>query len=144
MATAPAATRPTVSRPELLPPPRWSRMPYFFWNVKSAWPGRKSVRSSSYSSGCASSFLTSSAIGVPVVFPSKTPERISTRSFSCRGETSGDVPGRRRSRNVWTSLSSSAMPGGQPSTTAPTAVPWLSPNVVIRKFVPKVFMGYTS
>ncbi len=30
-ATAPAATRPTVSRPDDLPPPRWSRIPYFSW-----------------------------------------------------------------------------------------------------------------
>ena len=29
-ATAPAATRAAVSRPEARPPPRWSRMPYFF------------------------------------------------------------------------------------------------------------------
>ena len=32
-------------------------------------------------------------MGVPVVFPSKTPDRISTVSVSCRGEVSGDVPG---------------------------------------------------
>ena len=30
-ATAPAATRPAVSRPEARPPPRWSRIPYFAW-----------------------------------------------------------------------------------------------------------------
>jgi len=39
-ATAPAATRATVSLPELLPPPRQSRRPNFFFQVKSAWPGR--------------------------------------------------------------------------------------------------------
>ena len=46
-ARAPAATRPTVSLPELLPPPRWSRMPYFSWYVTSAWPGRKTSRRAS-------------------------------------------------------------------------------------------------
>ena len=39
-AMAPAATRIAVSRAELRPPPRWSRMPYFISYVMSAWPGR--------------------------------------------------------------------------------------------------------
>src|SRR4029079_8315993 len=32
----------------------------------------------------------------------------------------------------------SGMPGGQPSTTQPSATPWLSPNVVTRNRWPKV------
>src|SRR5690348_3603857 len=36
------------------------------------------------------------------------------------------------------SASVSAMPGGQPSTTQPSAGPWLSPQVVTRKRWPKV------
>jgi hypothetical protein len=38
------------------------------------------------------------------------------------------------------SLSASAIPAGQPSITTPTAGPWLSPKVVILKFLPNVFM----
>lgn len=41
-ATAPAATRPIVSRAELLPPPRGSRKPYLASYVKSACDGRQS------------------------------------------------------------------------------------------------------
>ena len=36
------------------------------------------------------------------------------------------------------SASESAIPGGQPSTTQPIAGPWLSPNVVTVKSVPRV------
>jgi hypothetical protein len=39
-ATAPAATRPMVSRAEDRPPPRWSRKPYLASKAKSAWLGR--------------------------------------------------------------------------------------------------------
>jgi hypothetical protein len=37
------------------------------------------------------------------------------------------------------SVSASAMPGGQPSTTQPIAGPWLSPKEVTQKSFPKVF-----
>ena len=77
-------------------------------------------------------------IGVPVVRPSKVPERIRTRSGSWRGEVCVESPGRRRSSQGWMSASLSARPGGQPSTTAPMAGPWLSPQVVKRKTRPKL------
>src|SRR6478672_5823287 len=79
-----------------------------------------------------------SAIGVPVVLPSYTPERISTRSSSRRCVTWRDVPGFLRSRSGWMSASESSIPGGQPSTTQPIAGPCDSPNVVTVKRVPRV------
>ena len=54
----------------------------------------------------------SNAIGVPVVVPSKRPERISTRSDSCRCETWRDVPGLRRSSSFWISSTVNVSPGG--------------------------------
>src|ERR1700743_3331577 len=57
---------------------------------------------------------------------------------SLRGETNFDCPGRRRSRSVWMSASTSGMPGGQPSITQPIAGPWLSPKVVMRNMWPNV------
>ena len=74
---------------------------------------------------------------MPSVTPSKTPERISTRSSSWRGVVSELWPGRRRSRSRWISAASSGSRGGQPSTTTPTPPPWLSPKVVIWKVCPK-------
>ncbi len=79
-----------------------------------------------------------SAIGVPVVRPSYTPERISTRSSSRRCVTCLEVPGLRRSRSGWMSASVSSIPGGQPSITHPIAGPWDSPKVVTVKRVPRV------
>src|SRR6187399_118104 len=79
-----------------------------------------------------------SAMGVPVVLPSYTPERISTLSSSCRCVTCREVPGLRRSRSGWMSASESAIPGGQPSTMQPIAGPWDSPKVVTVKRVPRV------
>src|SRR5688572_4950385 len=79
-----------------------------------------------------------SAIGVPVVLPSYTPERISTRSSSRRWVTWREVPGFLGSRSGWMSASESAIPGGQPSITHPIAGPWDSPNVVTVKRVPRV------
>src|SRR5688572_11109895 len=77
-------------------------------------------------------------IGVPVVLPSNVPERILTRSASRRWVVNLLVPGLRASRNGWIASSSSASPGGHPSTTAPSAGPWLSPQVVKRSTRPKV------
>ena len=77
-------------------------------------------------------------IGVPVVRPSNTPERMRTSSGSCRCVVKRDVPGRRLSRNGWRSASDNATPGGQPSTIAPSAGPWLSPHVVKRNTRPNV------
>jgi hypothetical protein len=85
-----------------------------------------------------SSLRISSAIGVPVVRPSNTPERISTVSLSRRWVTWREVPGLRRSRSFWMSASASARPGGQPSTTQPIAGPWLSPKEVTQKSLPRV------
>jgi len=86
----------------------------------------------------ASSLRISSAIGVPVVRPSKTPDRISTVSVSRRWVTWRDVPGLRRSRSCWMSATASSNPGGQPSTTQPIAGPCDSPNEVTQKSLPKV------
>ena len=85
--------------------------------------------------GRASSLRTSIAIGVPSVWPSKTPERISARSASSRGVVSLLWPGRRRSRSRWISSSVIGRRGGQPSTTTPTPPPCDSPKVVTRKDV---------
>src|ERR1044071_2475258 len=79
-----------------------------------------------------------SAMGVPVVFPSYTPERISTRSSSRRCVTCREVPGFLRSSSGWMSFSESSIPGGQPSTTQPIAGPCDSPKVVTVKRVPRV------
>ena len=78
------------------------------------------------------------AIGVPVVRPSNTPDRMRTSSGSCRCVVKRDWPGRRRSSQGWMSASDSAMRGGQPSTTQPIAGPWLSPQVVTRNRWPKL------
>src|SRR5439155_4502323 len=85
-----------------------------------------------------SSFLMTKPIAVPVVLPSNTPDRISMRSDSWRCVTWRELPGLRRSRSRWMSLSASPSPGGQPSTTPPKAGPWLSPNEVTQYSRPKV------
>ena len=78
---------------------------------------------------------------MPVVAPSKTPERIRTASVSRRWVVWRVLPGRRRSRSGWMSSSPSGSPGGQPSMTQPIAAPWLSPQVVTRNALPMVFPG---
>src|SRR5699024_2329281 len=75
-------------------------------------------------------------MGVPVVFPSNTPERISTESLSMRLVVYLLCPGLRLSRNACISFSVSGSPAGQPSITTPTAAPWDSPHVVIRNILP--------
>src|SRR5262245_35950979 len=85
-----------------------------------------------------SSFGTVRPIGVPRVWPSKTPLTIRTVSVSRRWLVSRLWPGRRRSRSGWMSASESGSREGQPSTTAPTAAPCDSPQVVTRKSWPKV------
>src|SRR5215469_10370789 len=77
-------------------------------------------------------------IGVPVVRPSKTPERMRTWSPSRRWLTKCEVPVRRRSTSCCRSASLSSSPGGQPSTMHPSAGPWLSPKVVTVKSLPMV------
>src|SRR3546814_394407 len=81
----------------------------------------------------------SSAIGVPVVTPSNTPERISTSSASWRCEVCRERPVARRARSAVKSPGASSSPGGQPSTTQPMAGPCDSPKVVTRSNWPKVF-----
>src|SRR6187455_2387016 len=51
-----------------------------------------------------------------------------------------DWPGRRRSSAAWISSRLRGTPAGQPSITAPSAGPWLSPKVVRRNSSPKVFI----
>ena len=51
------------------------------------------------------------------------------------------VPGRRRSRSRCTSAPDSSRPGGTPSTTTPTAGPWLSPKVETTRNSPKQLPG---
>ena len=77
-------------------------------------------------------------IGVPVVLPSKTPDRMRTVSGSRRWLVNCEVPGRRRSTSACRSACASAKPGGQPSTTQPNAGPWLSPKLVTVKILPKL------
>src|SRR3954447_5044921 len=75
-------------------------------------------------------------MGVPVVLPSNTPERMRTASGSLRWLTKCEVPVRRRFTSPCRSLSDSSSPGGQPSTMQPSAGPWLSPKVVTVKSLP--------
>src|SRR5258708_12557579 len=77
-----------------------------------------------------------SAIGVPVVTPSNTPDRILTVSGSWRCVTKRDWPGRRFSIHTWMSASLSGRRGGVPSTTQPIPAPWLSPHPVHRTTLP--------
>src|SRR4051812_36088701 len=82
-------------------------------------------------------------MGVPVVTSmplssGNVPERILTVSGSRRWVVKRDCPGRRWSRNGWMSAALSGILGGQPSTTQPSATPWLSPKVVTRNKWPKV------
>ena len=74
----------------------------------------------------------------PVRSSAKTPDRILTASGSRRCVVKRDWPGRRRSRSAWMSAASSGIIGGQPSTTQPSAGPWLSPKVVTRNRWPNV------
>ena len=75
---------------------------------------------------------------MPVVTPSNTPETIFTSSGSRRWVVKRDWPGRRRSIQCWMSGSLNGTSGGTPSTTQPMDGPWLSPQVVKRKAVPKL------
>src|SRR5215831_18323484 len=77
-------------------------------------------------------------MGVPSVWPSKTPERICTTSVSFRWVTMALWPGTRRSRSGWMSASDRGRRAGQPSTTAPTPAPCDSPHVVTRNSCPQV------
>src|SRR5690606_26392750 len=80
-------------------------------------------------------------MGVPVVNPSWTPERISTTSASRRAEVCRVRPVARRARSATKSPGDRASPGGQPSTTQPIAGPWLSPKVVTANCLPNVLLA---
>jgi len=78
-------------------------------------------------------------MGVPVVSPSKTPERISTLSASDRGVSIEERPGLRLAISLTKSSSDKGMPEGQPSITVPMPFPCDSPKVVILNAFPKEF-----
>ena len=84
-------------------------------------------------------------IGVPVEYPSKIPERISSLSPSFRLVTAAlspdllDCPGRRLSKAFCIFSSSILILLGVPSIITPRPTPWLSPKVVILKIFPNVF-----
>ena len=73
---------------------------------------------------------------MPVVFPSNTPERISTESVSFLFVVYLLWPGFLRSRNTCISASLNGSPAGQPSTTTPIPGPCYSPRVEMRNILP--------
>ena len=87
----------------------------------------------------ASMFFTIMEMGVPRVFPSKTPESISILSASFLWVVILLCPGRLLSSSYCMSSAEIASPAGQPSTITPNARPWDSPQVVILKNLPKLF-----
>ena len=68
--------------------------------------------------------------GVPVVFPSKTPERMRGSSASRRAVDMGLFPGARRAISARIKSISTPMPGGTCSNTTPMAGPWDSPKMI--------------
>ena len=72
--------------------------------------------------------------------PQETPLRISTLSASLRLVVMALCPGRRLLSSDWMKPVSISIPAGMPSTTPPTASPWLSPKVVRVNNVPVVFI----
>jgi len=127
LATAPPATRPTVSRPLARPAPHQSpASPYFRKKLLSACPGLISSLTWRYWSmwmSCVSTLRINSPTGAPVVTPSNIPLTTSTRSVSSRGESSLLWPGRRLSSSFWIIATSSLMPDGTPLTMANSAPP---------------------
>jgi hypothetical protein len=81
---------------------------------------------------------SSTAIGVPSVVPSNTPDRISG-VFGSRRAVSKTPEGFAVLNAAVKSSEVSGIPAGHPSTTTPIAAPWLSPNVVTLKIIPNVF-----
>ncbi len=67
---------------------------------------------------------------VPVVIPSKIPERNSTVSGSFRWVTILDWPGFLLFNSSCIALKSITTPAGKPSMIPPIAMPWDSPKVV--------------
>ena len=77
------------------------------------------------------------AMGVPVVRPWNTPERMRTVSDSLRLVAVAPCPGLRRSSSRCRSSSLRGRPAGQPSSTPPRPGPWDSPYEVRRRMRPK-------
>ena len=72
-------------------------------------------------------------------WPSNTPDRDLDRNrVRVAAWCTCFCPGLRRSSQRWIASALTGTPGGQPSTVAPSAGPWLSPHVVTRKRWPKV------
>ena len=76
-------------------------------------------------------------IEVPVVLPSKIPDKNSTVSGSLRCVTILDCPGLRLFNSFWIASKSTCNPAGNPSMIPPIAVPWDSPYVVTFNKFPK-------
>ena len=68
------------------------------------------------------------AKGVPVVFPSKSPDKISGLSFSLRIVDVPSFLGARRAINSPILSKSIVSPAGRLSITTPIPLPWLSPK----------------
>src|SRR5690554_5058092 len=76
-------------------------------------------------------------MGVPVVFPSKMPDKNFTSSSSFLWVTMEDCPGLRRFISAAMALKSNFIPAGHPSSIPPMASPCDSPKVVSLKILPK-------
>ena len=68
-------------------------------------------------------FSTQREMGVPVVFPSNTPDKIVTLSSSLRGVEKLVCPGFLLFKNSWISSSAKVRPEGHPSMTTPMPLP---------------------
>src|SRR3989338_10533538 len=108
--------------------------------MKSACPGLSKCFIFSYFEESTSLLQIIIEIGVPAVLPSNTPLNISTLSASFLGLITSLCPGDLLSSSFCTSSSLSSSPAGQPSTTTPIALPWLSPHVVILNRLPNVLV----
>jgi len=78
-------------------------------------------------------------MGAPVLFPLKIPDKNSGMSSSLRGVVPFGTPPLRRSISVTKSSTDNAIPGGQPSTTMPTAGPCDSPKILTLKMVQNTY-----
>ena len=84
-------------------------------------------------------------MAVPVVRLLTTPDKNCTASPSTRGVERPSPRARRLSMQAARKASSTGTPAAMPSSTAPMALPWLSPKMVSERSLPKVFfMAYSS
>src|SRR5699024_166579 len=77
-------------------------------------------------------------MGVPVVWPATTPDRMRISSASTRAVESPSPRARRLSIRAARAAWSTGTPAAIPSRTAPTPAPWLSPKMVRPRALPKV------